>query len=96
MRALKEELVINDLAPCSVEFQHYLQILEDELQKLNQQERKAIYLRFWVPCTIAQVATELRVSWEAADSIIDKAVCKLREGIRGHKYYKKNSISEEV
>lgn len=96
MRALKEELVVSDLAPCSVELQHYLQILEDELKKLNQHERKAIYLRFWVPCTIAQVATELRVSWDAADSTIDNAVCKLRNGIRGHKYYKKHSISEEV
>lgn len=96
MRALKEEVVISDLEPCSVEFQHYMQILENELPKLSDKERKAIYLRFWVPSTIAQVATELKVSWEAADSIIDGAVQKLRNGIREHKYYKKNLNMEEV
>ncbi len=96
MRALKEEIVISDQEPCSVELQHYMQILESELPKLNQQERKAIYLRFWVPCTIAQVATELQVSWEAADSIIDTVVQKLRNGIREHKYSKKKFNSEEA
>ena len=95
MRALKEEVVISDLEPCSVELQNYMQILESELPKLNRQERTAIYLRFWVPCTIAQVATELKVSWEAADAIIDMAVLKLRNGIREHKL-SKNFNSEEV
>lgn len=95
MRALKEEVVISDLEPCSVELQNYMQILESELPKLSRQERTAIYLRFWVPCTIAQVATELKVSWEAADAIIDMAVLKLRNGIREHKL-SKNFNSEEV
>jgi len=95
MRALKEEVVISDLEPCSVELQNYMQILESELPKLNRQERTAIYLRFWVPCTIAQVATELKVSWEAADAIIDMAVLKLRNGIRERKL-SKNYNSEEA
>lgn len=95
MRALKEEVVISDLEPCFVELQNYMQILESELPKLNKQERTAIYLRFWVPCTIAQVATELKVSWDAADVIIDMAVLKLRNGIREHKL-SKNFKSEEA
>lgn len=95
MRALKEEVVINDLEPCPVQLQNYMQILESELPKLNRQERTAIYLRFWVPCTIAQVATEMKVSWEAADAIIDMAVLKLRNGIREHKL-SKNLKSEEA
>ena len=42
MRALKEEVVISDLEPCSVELQNYMQILESELPKLSRQERTAI------------------------------------------------------
>lgn len=82
MRALKEEIIIHDTEPCSVEFQNYLQVLDRELPNLNHQERKAIYMRFWVPSTIAQVATELKVSWDAADRIIDQAVLKLRNAFR--------------
>ena len=90
MRALKEELVVEDAKPCSVESQNYQQILEDELKKLNHVERKAIYMRFWVPCSIAQIATELHVTWDAADQIIDHAVEKMRDGFRQHKYYSRN------
>ena len=96
MRALKEELVIEDKKTCAVEFQNYQQILEDELKKLNQVERKAIYMRFWVPCSIAQIATELHVTWDAADRIIDHAVAKIRDGFRQHKYYSCNLKPERA
>ena len=96
MRTLKEEVVIEDAKPCSVELQNYQQILEDELKKLNHVERKAIYLRFWVPCSIAQIAAELHVTWDVADRIIDHAVAKMREGFRQHKYYRRSLSAEGV
>mgnify|MGYP002782448148 CR=1 FL=1 len=55
-------------------------ILNHELQELTQSERKALCMRYWGPCSIAQIATELRVSWEVADKLIDRAIEKLRDG----------------
>ena len=89
MRALKEEMVIDSTDECSVEIQNYRQLLEAGLRRLNSNERKAIFLRFWGPYTIAQVATELRMSWEAADKLIDRAVEKLRDEFRQHKDYRR-------
>ena len=90
MRALKEELAINSNDQCSVDFQNYQLLLEDGLKQLDDNERKAIFLRFWQPYSIAQVATELRMSWEAADKLIDRAIGKLRESFRQHKYYRRS------
>jgi len=89
VRALKEELVICSDDECSVELQNYHQILEDGLRALSEFERKAIFLRFWGPYSIAQVATELRMTWEAADRLIDGAIIKLRESFRQHRYYRR-------
>lgn len=94
MRALKEKLVVADTGECEVEFQNYQLILEDELKQLNEKERKAIFLRFWATQTIAQIATELCMSWEATDILIDYSVAKLREGFRRHKYYKRTPNSQ--
>lgn len=57
-----------------------LKILSHGLQVLTQSERKALYMRYWGPCSIAQVAVELRVSWDEADKLIDGAIEKLRDG----------------
>lgn len=56
----------------------YEQILIEGLQELNAVERKAIFLRFWVPCSIEQIATELKVSWDSADQIINGSINKLK------------------
>ena len=60
------------------EFERQKSILLDGLRELSAVERKAIFLRFWFPSTIAQIATELRVSWDVADQIINGAIIKLR------------------
>jgi DNA-directed RNA polymerase sigma subunit (sigma70/sigma32) len=94
MRALKEELVISDSKECSVEFQNYQQLLEDGLKNLDATERKVIFLRFWGPYTIGQIATELRMSWDSTDKLIDQAIRKLRESFREHKYYRRPIANE--
>ncbi len=68
---------------------HYQAILADALMELTAPERRVIFLRYWVPCSIAQVSAELRVSWETADRTIDAAVCKLRASIKRHRLYEK-------
>ena len=95
MRALKEELAIDSNDECSVDFQNYPQLLADGLDQLDEFERKAIFLRFWQPYTIAQVAAELRMSWEASDKLIDRALGKLRESFRQHKYYRRPHTQRE-
>lgn len=41
-------------------------------------ELKAIFMRFWGPCTIAQVASELRLSWDDTDRLIDRTLARLK------------------
>ena len=84
MRALKEEVVL--LPPEDTlgvaEYQH---VLEKSLCALNEQERRAIFLRFWEPYTIAQVADQIGIAWEEADFLIDSAVRKIQKEIRKYK-----------
>ncbi|MBL7555117.1 MAG: hypothetical protein JNM24_04780 [Bdellovibrionaceae bacterium] len=91
MRALKEEMAVHP-SDCRIEIQRYEMILTDALKVLNERERIAIFLRFWQPCSIAQVASHLKISWEAADRLIDGAVEALRREFKNHKYYNHQSI----
>lgn len=84
MRALKEEVVLlptHDVLGVD-EYQH---VIEKALCALNEQERRAVFLRFWEPYTIAQVADRIGVAWEEADHLIDSAVRKIQKEIRKHK-----------
>lgn len=84
MRALKEEVILlpTDDVLCVDEYQH---VIEKALGTLNEQERRVIFLRFWEPYTIAQVADRIGVAWEEADGLIDSAVRKIQREIRKHK-----------
>ncbi len=78
MRALKEESVMcQSIAAMPVEF--YQQVMEMGLKKLNEQERKIIFLRFLEALPIARVADVLGFTWEQTDSLIDEAVKKLSD-----------------
>lgn len=81
MREHKENLV---LKPCDlrIEVQYYQHFLEKALSRLSDVERRAIQLRFIRPRTIAQVATQMKLSWEEADLLIDTAIEKMRESFR--------------
>ena len=57
-------------------YQHYMELA---LACLSEKERQAITLRFLKPHTIAQVANYLKMSWEEADRLIDRAVDKMRD-----------------
>jgi DNA-directed RNA polymerase specialized sigma24 family protein len=77
MRALKEELIsAPSLVAMPADF--YQQAQELALKSLNELERKALFLRFWEPLPIARVADLLGFTWEYTDSLIDRAVTKLR------------------
>ena len=60
-------------------YQHYMELA---LLCLSERERQAINLRFINPHTIAQVANYMKMSWEEADQLIDKAVAKMRERLQ--------------
>ena len=56
----------------------YELVLMAGLRKLDDTERKAIFLRFWLPSSIQDVSVELKISWEFADQIINRSIEKLR------------------
>ncbi len=83
MRAFKEESV---LIPCDevLGIDEYQNVIEKGLAVLTNIEREAIFLRFWQPYTIAQVADRLRLRWEEADRIIDQAILKIQSVVKEH------------
>lgn len=62
----------------------YERILNEGLFALDDIERKAIFLRFWAPSSIEQVSKELKISWDAADQIINRSIEKLRVHFSTH------------
>ena len=96
MKALKEEIAVYP-SDCHVDITKYEIILDDALKVLTEKQRLVIYLRFWQPYRIEQVSKHLKISWEAADRLIDQAVETLRQEFKAHKYYKRESqIPNEV
>lgn len=87
MKTLKEEVAVYPL-DSQVDVTIYEMILADSLKKLDAKQRTAIFLRFWQPYSIEQVAKHLKISWDAADCLIDQAVEKLRVEFKAHKYFK--------
>lgn len=89
MRALKEEVVLfpTDDVLAVDEYQH---VIERALSQLNEDERQVIFLRFWEPLTIGQIADRLGIEWEEADYLIDRTVRKIQKEI---KKYKKQTAS---
>lgn len=81
MRRHKENLVLSR-CDLRIEAQYYQYYVEKALSRLSETERRAIHLRFLKPRTIAQVATQMKISWEEADLLIDHAIEKMRECFR--------------
>lgn len=45
---------------------------------LPHREFKAVFLRFWGPRSISDIAAELRISWDQADRLLNRALARLR------------------
>jgi DNA-directed RNA polymerase specialized sigma24 family protein len=76
MRALTTELTLgsNKLSEClKLESQ-----LLKSLKGLSEKERSAIFLRFWVPCSIEEVSRNMHISWSQADLLLESSLEKLR------------------
>lgn len=81
MRALTEELCISSFKTrlnCSMYETQLLEALKD----LSERERSALFLRFWVPCSIEEVSRHMHISWSQADQLIERTLEKLREDFR--------------
>lgn len=55
--------------------------LHQHLVRLNWKQQVAIQMRFWEECTILQIASDLGVTWEEADNLIDSALGVLKDGL---------------
>ena len=81
MRALMEELFLSSYKTRIKCSKHESQLL-NALQTLTEHERSAIFLRYWVPCSIEEVSRHMRISWSQADALLEKSLEKLREDFR--------------
>ena len=81
MRSIKEELVVSP-SELKVPVDQYMHLLELSIKELTPKERQAIFLRFWEPFTIAEVAQRMSLTWDQTDDLIDIAVGKIREIFR--------------
>jgi len=73
------EAVSKELKQGESQRDSYEQVLMAGLKKLDEMERKALFLRFWVPCSVGQIAIELKINWDLADHLINRSIAKLRE-----------------
>lgn len=83
MRAHKEKMVVEP-SDTRVRADQYQHLVELGLARLNEIERRAIFLRFWQPYTIAQVADHMNLTWDEADRLIDRGVAKVRAVFAEH------------
>jgi RNA polymerase sigma factor (sigma-70 family) len=58
--------------------QGQVEALHNYMTELSPRELKAIFLRFWGPCSIEEIARDLQVSWDMADQILNRALERLR------------------
>ena len=58
--------------------QGQVKALHNYMTELSPRELKAIFLRFWGPCSIEEIARDLQVSWDMADQILNRALKRLR------------------
>lgn len=49
------------------------------LSELPPRGQRAINLRFWENYTIEEISSELRISWDEADQLIERSLKNLRE-----------------
>jgi len=57
----------------------HIEAVRNYLADLSPIELKAIFMRFWGPCSVAQIAAELNLSWSAADRVVEQSVVRLRQ-----------------
>lgn len=93
MRALKEELFTESTILIGVD--RYDQAITEGLRTLGNQERQAVFLRFWEALPIARVADRMELSWTAADNLIDSALQKLRRQIKKYHFTPGSEIQEK-
>lgn len=55
--------------------------LHEALDQLSQKEKLAIHLRYWGPKSIAEIAKQLRISWDTSYELVNGAENKLRENL---------------
>jgi len=53
--------------------------LQKALLELSLVEQRMLFLRFWEPMTIEEIAKEMRMTWGEVDKGIDAALAALRE-----------------
>ena len=81
-RTKKEITFIDDrVAACQVPIDRYFSEINGACARLDETERKAIYLRFWCDTKIARIADSLGLSWDETNWILDRAVIKINRAL---------------
>ncbi len=81
-RTQKEIAFIDEsVAPCQVPIDRYFTEINGACARLDETERKAIYLRFWCDTKIARIADVLGLSWDETNWLLDRAVIKINRAL---------------
>ena len=82
MKAIRTAKVTSIAVPVD-QYQH---LVEKGLGRLNEIERRAIFLRFWYPNSIKQVAAQMHMSLDGTERLIERAVKKIQAVFIEHGY----------
>ncbi len=72
-------------------------IVRSLVKKLPYQQRKAIFLRFWKNCSLAEISISLGVTPRKASKILRRGSLKIKFGCLGHPIFSgptKNSFGK--
>jgi DNA-directed RNA polymerase specialized sigma24 family protein len=73
----------------AVPIDQYQYLVEKGLSRLSEIERRAIFLSFWQPNSVEQVAMQMQLSLDGTSRIIDRAVKKIQAVFIEHGHMKK-------
>ncbi|MCT4642779.1 MAG: sigma-70 region 4 domain-containing protein [Bacteriovoracaceae bacterium] len=66
------------------------------LARIETRRRKSIVLRFWHNYSIAEIAKELKVSWDRADHLVEDTILMLRRILISEMDFKEYNKREQL
>lgn len=73
----------------------YQMAIGEALQRLSPLERQAVGLRYLKDLSIATVASQMGMSWDGADALIDRSLAKMRRFLKGSKFEYKGNLTRD-
>lgn len=82
----EKEAVKPNLCDVRIPFHLYQAAINESMRRLPPREREAVRLRYMKDYSIAAVANSMGVSWDCADSLIDRGLDAIRHYLRRSRF----------